>query len=61
METLKLVLERGFTELFIHLDMNAVIRSAGWLRHLDSPDESLKKKARSFCDTLGLVLGEEPP
>jgi len=59
METLKRVLERGFTELFIHLDMNAIIRSAGWLRHLDSPDESLKKKAQSFCDTLGLVLGED--
>lgn len=59
METLKRVLERGFTELFIHLDINAVIRSAGWLKYLNSPDEALKKKAQSFCDTLGLVLGEE--
>ena len=59
METLRRVLERGYTELFLHLNMDALIRTAGWLKYLDSPDEEMKRKAQSYCQTIGLVLGED--
>jgi hypothetical protein len=57
MKTLRRVLEREHTELFLQLDVNAYIRVSGWLKHLDSPDLDLRKKARSYCETLVVVIG----
>lgn len=59
METLKGVLEREYTELLLHLNMDAYIRSAGNLVYLDSPDDRKKKLAKSYYETLKLVLGSD--
>jgi len=58
MRTLERIVERGYTELLLHLNIDALIRTAGWLRHLDSPDERRKKQAESYRDTLRIVLGD---
>ena len=59
METLRRVLERDYTELFIQLSVDALIRASGWLKHLDSPDSEKRKKAESFCETVRLVIGDD--
>jgi len=59
MKTLKRVLERDYTELFIQLGVDGLIRVAGWLKHLESQDAKLRRKAQSYCNTLGLVVGED--
>lgn len=59
METLRRVLERNYTELFIQLGVDALIRTSGWLKHLDSRDPQQRKKAESFCETLSLVIGDD--
>lgn len=59
METLKSILERDYTELFLHLNMDAYIRSAGNLINLDSHDELKGKLAQSHYETLSLVLGND--
>jgi len=59
METLRRVLERDYTELFIQLGVDALIRTSGWLKHLNSPDPQQRKKAKSFCETLSLVIGND--
>jgi len=59
METLRQVLERDYTELFIQLGVDVVIRVAGWLKHLNSRDPQKQKKAESFCEILELVIGSD--
>ena len=59
METLRQVLERDYTELFIQLGVDGLIRVAGWLKHLNSRDPQKRKKAESFCETLRLVIGDD--
>jgi three-Cys-motif partner protein len=55
-DTLRRILERSFTELFVHFSWEGVSRVAGMLSNLDSPDERLRKTARSQCDTLDIYL-----
>jgi len=59
METLKGILEREYTELLLHLNMDACIRSAGNLDNLNSHDDRKKKLAKSHYETLKLVLGSD--
>ena len=59
-ETVKQVLERKRTELFIHFSLEAVERSAGMLQHVDSDDSTLRAKARGSVNTLDLYMnGQE--
>jgi len=58
METLRRVLERDYTELFIQLSVDGLIRAAGWLKHQDSLDSRKRKKAQTFCETLRLFIGD---
>lgn len=51
-ETLERALKRPFTELFIHFSWEGVSRVAGMLCNLDSPNDSLRKAAASYCTTL---------
>ena len=59
MKTLKRVLERDYTELFIQLSVDGLIRAAGWLKYLDHPNSGKRKKAESFFETLRLVIGDD--
>jgi len=59
METLRRVLERDYTELFIQLTVDGLIRVSGWLPHRYSQDEAKRKKAESFCNTLRLIIGDD--
>jgi len=59
METLRRVLERNYTELFIQLTVDGLIRVAGNIKHLDSKDSLKRKKAESYCKTLRLVIGDD--
>ena len=59
MDTLRRVLERDYTELFIQLSTDGFIRTAGWLKYLDSPDPQKRKKAESYCNTLRCVVGDD--
>lgn len=59
METLRRVLERDYTELFMQLTVDGLIRASGWLPNLKSNDTALKKKAESFCQTLELFIGKD--
>ena len=59
METLRRILERDYTELFMQLGVDALIRASGWLKHLNSPDPQKRKKADSYCETLRLVIGDD--
>ena len=59
METLKRVLERDYTELFIQLTVDALIRVSGWLPNLKSTDSALRKKAESFRLTPELFIGKD--
>jgi three-Cys-motif partner protein len=59
METLKRVLERDYTELFLQLGVDALIRVSGWLKNLDSLDHDLRKQAQSYCETLKVVIGAD--
>jgi three-Cys-motif partner protein len=59
METLKRVLERDYTELFIQLTVDGLIRASGWLPHRYSRDAAKRKKAESFCNTLRLFIGDD--
>jgi len=59
MKTLRQVLERNYTELFIQLGVDGLIRVAGWLKYLESQDAKLRRKAQSYCNTLSLVVGED--
>jgi three-Cys-motif partner protein len=59
METLRRVLERNYTELFIQLSVDGLIRAAGWLKYRDSRDSVKRRKAQTFCETLGLVIGDD--
>jgi hypothetical protein len=57
--TLKRVLERDYTELFIQFTIDGLIRVSGWLKHLNSSNQEKRKKAESYCETLKLVLGDD--
>lgn len=59
METLKRILERNYTELFLQLTIDGLIRVAGHLRYLDSSDPDKRKKAKTYCKTLSLVIGND--
>ena len=59
METLRRILEREYTELFLQLNIDALIRVAGWLRHLDDPDKRLRQQAESFYEILKVFIGSE--
>jgi three-Cys-motif partner protein len=59
METLKRVLERDYTELFIQLTVDGLIRASGWLPHRHSKDATKRQKAESFCNTLRLFIGDD--
>jgi len=59
METLRRVLERDYTELFIQLTVDGLIRASGWLPHRNSEDPTKRKKAESFCNTLRLFIGDD--
>jgi three-Cys-motif partner protein len=56
-ETIKHVLERRFTELFLHFSWEGVSRTAGLLTNIDHHDTTLKQQARSAIDTLNLFMG----
>lgn len=55
-ETVKQVLERDFTELFIHFSWEGVSRMAGELKNIDHPDPMIRKAARSNVASLDLYL-----
>lgn len=55
-ETLEKVLERGFTELFIHFSWEGLSRAAGQLENIDHFDETLKKAARSTVETINSYM-----
>jgi len=59
METLRRVLERDYTELFIQLTVDGLIRVSGWLPHLNSEETAKRKKAESYCNTLRLFIGDD--
>lgn len=59
MVTLRRVLERNYTELFIQFSVDGLIRTAGWLKHLDSPDFRKRKAAQTYCKTLRLFVGDD--
>jgi len=59
METLRRVLERHYTELFIQLSVDGLIRVSGWVPNLKSENSKLKEKAESYCKTLGLFIGND--
>jgi three-Cys-motif partner protein len=59
METLRRVLERNYTELFIQLTVDGLIRVSGWLPNLKSEESALREKAESYCKTLGLFIGND--
>ena len=59
METLRRVLERDYTELFIQLTIDGIIRVSGWLPYLKSGDTAKKSKAESYCKTLELFIGND--
>ena len=56
-ETVEKVLDRKFTELFIHFSWEGVMRSAGQLKNIDHHDSEIKKKALSTVKTLDRYLG----
>jgi three-Cys-motif partner protein len=56
-ETIKHVLERRFTELFLHFSWEGVSRTAGLLSNIDHHDQTLQKQARSAIATLNLFMG----
>lgn len=56
-DTIKNVLQRDFTELFLHFSWTGVERTAGLLANLDHSDPALRKQAHSAIDTLDLFLG----
>lgn len=58
-DTLRRVLERDYTELFIQFTVDGLIRASGWLKYLNSRDLKKKRKAESFCETLRLVIGDD--
>ena len=55
-ETVERVLERGFTELFIQFSWEGVSRSAGLLKNIDHPDETIRKRARSTIKTMNSFM-----
>jgi len=59
MDTLKRVLERDYTELFIQFSVDGLIRTAGWLKHRESRDLRKREKAQTFYETLRLVIGDD--
>lgn len=59
METLRRVLERDYTELFIQFTADGLIRTSGWLKHLDSQDPQKRMKAKSYHNTLRCVIGND--
>jgi len=59
MDTLRRVLERDYTELFIQLSVDGLIRTSGWLKYLDSQDLQKRKKAKSYFNTLRYVVGDD--
>jgi len=59
METLRRVLERDYTELFIQFGVDGLIRTSGWLKYLNSRDPRKREKAESYCKTLRLVIGDD--
>jgi len=59
MDTLRRVLERNYTELFIQLSVDGLIRAAGWIKHRESRDSRKRKQAQAYCETLRLVIGDD--
>lgn len=57
-ETVKLVLKRSFTELFIHFSWEGVSRTAGLLKNIDHHDSTTRRKARTGIETLTKHLGD---
>lgn len=55
-ETVERVLERDFTELFIHFSWMGVSRMAGQLNNIDHPNQAMRKKALGNVKTLDLYL-----
>jgi three-Cys-motif partner protein len=51
-ETVKRVLERSHTELFIHFSLEAVERSAGLLKNLESNDSTKRSQAEETVHTI---------
>jgi len=58
-ETVQKVLERGFTELFIHFSWQGVSRTAGLLNNIDHHDEKIRKTARSSVNSLDSYLSPQ--
>lgn len=58
MDTLRRVLERDYTELFIQFTVDGLIRTSGWLKHLNSQDPQKRKKAKGYYSTLKCVIGD---
>jgi three-Cys-motif partner protein len=59
METLRRVVERDYTELFMQLTIDGIIRTSGWLQYLKSGDTAKRSKAESYCKTLELFIGSD--
>lgn len=57
-ETVKLILKRSFTELFIHFSWEGVSRTAGLLKNINHSNSVRRNKARTGIETLTKHLGE---
>jgi len=55
-ETLEQVLDRSFTELFIHFSWEGISRAAGQLENVDHPNETIRKAARSTIETINSYM-----
>lgn len=56
--TVERILERQYTELFIHFSWWGVDRSAGYyLKNENNPDSKIRKAARAMSETLNVFLG----
>ena len=58
-ETVGQMIERKFTELFIHFSWQGVSRTTGQLTNIDHPDANRRKKARKTVETLNAHIGTE--
>lgn len=58
-DTVQKILQRGFTELFMHWSWEGISRVAGELKNIDHPDEKTKELARQHCKTLDSYMGTE--
>lgn len=55
-ETVKQVLDRDFTELFIHFSWEGVSRAAGQLENIDHPNDVIRRTARSTIETMNSYM-----